>query len=258
MCPSNAVALTLIQCPSTDGPQLGHTTGFLRNSVALRRGRDGRVYRARDSRLDRDVALKVLPAALAGKPSPRARFEQEARSASALTHPNIVTVFDIGAQEGAAYIITELVAGESLRALIERGPVALLPCGNCSMSRFSSPMDWPPRTPSGSFYDSTRDLYQELRSLRDHLSESFTTDSGVAEPVAKSRRRWLRLVAFRLSEGCLLFWLDCLSTGSSSGSRRRICPATVSPLLVLTSLRTATRRGRRTAGDSPTPLWSMA
>lgn len=83
----------------------------------------GEVYRTRDARLARDVALKVLPAGVADDPSRRARFEQEARSASALNHPNIVTVFDMGAKEGVAYIVTELVEGEPLRALIDRGPV---------------------------------------------------------------------------------------------------------------------------------------
>ena len=84
----------------------------------------GEVYRARDTRLGRDVALKVLPAGVAEDRSRRARFEQEARSASALNHPNIVAVYDLGSSEGVAYIVSELVEGESLRDLINRGPVA--------------------------------------------------------------------------------------------------------------------------------------
>jgi eukaryotic-like serine/threonine-protein kinase len=75
---------------------------------ALGAGGMGEVYRARDARLSRDVALKVLPSGVADDPSRRARFEKEARSASALNHPNIVTVFDVGAQDGVAYIVTEL------------------------------------------------------------------------------------------------------------------------------------------------------
>jgi serine/threonine protein kinase len=71
----------------------------------------GEVYRARDSRLGRDVALKILPAEVARDPSRRARFEQEARAVAALNHPNIVAVYDVG--EG--YFVSELVDGESLR-----------------------------------------------------------------------------------------------------------------------------------------------
>jgi eukaryotic-like serine/threonine-protein kinase len=83
----------------------------------------GEVYRARDTRLGRDVALKVLPAVFAQDGPRRARFEHEARSASALNHPNIVSVFDIGRQDETLFIITEFVDGESLRAMIGRGSI---------------------------------------------------------------------------------------------------------------------------------------
>jgi serine/threonine protein kinase/Tol biopolymer transport system component len=83
----------------------------------------GEVYRARDPRLGRDVALKILPAEFSTDEMRRARFEQEARAAAALNHPNIVGVYDIGAEGGVMYIVTELVTGETLGALIERGPV---------------------------------------------------------------------------------------------------------------------------------------
>jgi Tol biopolymer transport system component len=85
----------------------------------------GEVYRAHDSRLGRDVALKILPAEFASNPDRRRRFEQESRAASALNHPNIVTVYDVGDQDGVSYIVSELVEGESLRDLIDRGPVPL-------------------------------------------------------------------------------------------------------------------------------------
>jgi Tol biopolymer transport system component len=85
----------------------------------------GEVYRARDARLGRDVALKILPPAFASDPGRQARFEQEARAAAALNHPNIVGVFDFGTHEGALYIVSELVPGETLAALIERGPVPI-------------------------------------------------------------------------------------------------------------------------------------
>jgi len=88
-------------------------------------GAMGEVYRARDSRLGREVAIKILPAEFAFDPDRRRRFEQESRAASALCHPNIVIVFDVGEQDGVSYIVSELVDGESLRDLIERGPVSL-------------------------------------------------------------------------------------------------------------------------------------
>src|SRR5271169_6448289 len=73
----------------------------------------GEVYRARDARLKRDVALKVLPEDLARDPGRRQRFEQEARAVAALNHPNIVAVYDVGEN----YFVAELVDGESLRAI---------------------------------------------------------------------------------------------------------------------------------------------
>lgn len=82
----------------------------------------GQVYRARDVRLGRDVALKVLPRELGEEPERRQRFEQEARAAGTLNHPNIVAVYDVGADNGISYLVTELVEGEPLRRLIQHGP----------------------------------------------------------------------------------------------------------------------------------------
>src|SRR5512136_313550 len=81
----------------------------------------GEVHRARDPRLGRDVAIKVLPAEFAGDPDRLRRFEQEARAASALNHPNILVVHDIGSHEGAPYLVTELLEGETLRARLMGG-----------------------------------------------------------------------------------------------------------------------------------------
>jgi eukaryotic-like serine/threonine-protein kinase len=75
----------------------------------------GEVYRARDTRLRRDVALKVLPSAFSSDPDRVRRFEQEGRSAAALNHPNIVVLHDAGSQDGLYYITTELLEGETLR-----------------------------------------------------------------------------------------------------------------------------------------------
>src|SRR5947209_1769236 len=82
----------------------------------------GEVYRARDPRLGREVALKVLPSSVAFDPARRARFEQEARAAAALNHPNIVGLHDVGEAEDVFYIVSELVPGETLEAILERGP----------------------------------------------------------------------------------------------------------------------------------------
>src|ERR1039458_3481912 len=89
------------------------------------RGGMGEVYRARDSRLKRDVAIKVLPAGLARDPDRIARFEREARAAGALNHPNIVAVYEIGRQDDIYWIATELVAGEPLASAIQRGPLGV-------------------------------------------------------------------------------------------------------------------------------------
>ncbi len=85
----------------------------------------GEVYRARDSRLGRELALKVLPDHLACNPEHLQRFEREARSASALNHPNIVTIYELGQVEGVCYIAMELVEGETLRNLLDAGLVPL-------------------------------------------------------------------------------------------------------------------------------------
>src|SRR6202795_136811 len=81
----------------------------------------GEVYRAKDTRLGRDVALKILPESFAREPERLHRFEQEARAVAALNHPNILAVFDIGQHNGLPYLVTELLEGESLRAVLDQG-----------------------------------------------------------------------------------------------------------------------------------------
>ena len=81
----------------------------------------GEVWRARDAKLGRDVAIKVLPAALSADKDRLARFEQEAQAAGALNHPNILVIFHIGTHDGAPYIVSELLEGESLRERLKRG-----------------------------------------------------------------------------------------------------------------------------------------
>jgi serine/threonine-protein kinase len=83
----------------------------------------GDVYRARDTRLDRDVAVKVLPSRFAKDQEARMRFEREAKAVAALTHPNILAIHDYGSEDGAAYSVTELLEGETLRRRIVEGPI---------------------------------------------------------------------------------------------------------------------------------------
>ena len=85
----------------------------------------GEVYRARDTRLGRDVAIKLLPAEVSTDVERLKRFEQEARAASALNHSNILTVYDIGTNSGSPYLVAELLEGEELRARLDAGQLPL-------------------------------------------------------------------------------------------------------------------------------------
>src|SRR6202161_2017435 len=85
----------------------------------------GEVYRAHDSRLNRTVAIKVLPATFSADRDRLQRFAQEARAAAALNHPNILSIFDIGDNHGAPYVVSELLEGETLRDCLKRGPLSL-------------------------------------------------------------------------------------------------------------------------------------
>ncbi|MGQ0735738.1 MAG: protein kinase domain-containing protein [Acidobacteriota bacterium] len=101
-------------------------------TTAIGAGGMGEVYRARDTRLDRDVAVKVLPAHLTQDSSALARFRREARAVAALSHPNILALYDIGEEQGVVFAVTELLTGETLGARLTRGPLPLaeaLACG---------------------------------------------------------------------------------------------------------------------------------
>src|SRR5580765_6876066 len=92
-------------------------------TAPLGAGGMGEVYRARDTRLGRDVAIKVLPDALANDADRLRRFEQEARTIAALNHPNILGIHDIGTHDGAPFLVSELLEGQTLREKLESGPL---------------------------------------------------------------------------------------------------------------------------------------
>jgi serine/threonine protein kinase/Tol biopolymer transport system component len=102
----------------------GHRLGPYEVLGALGAGGMGEVYRARDTRLGRDVALKVLPVDVARDPDRRRRFEREARAVAALNHPGVLAIYDVGEADGIDFIVTELLEGETLRARLGRGPVS--------------------------------------------------------------------------------------------------------------------------------------
>ena len=100
---------------------IGESLGPYRILAKIGEGGMGEVYRARDTRLGRDVAIKVLPGDYATDPERRRRFEQEARAVAALSHPHIVALYDVGEHEGAPFLVSELLEGETLAALLREG-----------------------------------------------------------------------------------------------------------------------------------------
>jgi serine/threonine protein kinase/Tol biopolymer transport system component len=107
------------------GAWLNRQVGHYKVVSLIGAGGMGEVYRARDTRLSRDVAIKVLPVAYSTNPDWLRRFEREARAAGQLNHPNVLTVYDVGVHESAPYIVAELLDGEELRSLLKRGRVRL-------------------------------------------------------------------------------------------------------------------------------------
>jgi Tol biopolymer transport system component len=105
--------------------QAGRKLGPYELGEAIGAGGMGEVYRARDTRLDRTVAIKVLPAHLADSPELRQRFEREARAISSLNHPHICSLYDVGYQDGVSFLVMEYLEGETLAQRLERGPMPL-------------------------------------------------------------------------------------------------------------------------------------
>jgi serine/threonine protein kinase len=119
------VRSSFLQTPHPPQVTKGTCLGDYEVQSILGVGGMGEVYRARDMRLKRDVAIKVLPSFFSSDPERLRRFQQEATAAAALNHPNILGVFQMGMHEGAPYMVSELLEGETLREHIKPGPMAL-------------------------------------------------------------------------------------------------------------------------------------
>jgi len=132
--------------PAPASPRLeaGHLLGPYTIKSLIGEGGMGQVYRARDGRLDRDVAIKVLPPEVSASADRRARFEREARTVGALSHPNIVAVHDVGAVGPVTFLVMELLEGETLRARLNQLRPSPTPGG-----AMPTPSD-PASSPSGS------------------------------------------------------------------------------------------------------------
>lgn len=111
--------MSTFRMPLASGTRLGP----YEITASLGAGELGEVYRARDSRLEREVAIKTLPAAFAHDPERLARFEREARLLASLAHPNICGIFGLEEHDGHRYLVLELVDGETLAARLGRGPL---------------------------------------------------------------------------------------------------------------------------------------
>jgi len=114
--------------PLTSGTKLGP----YEIQAPIGAGGMGEVYRARDSRLHRDVAIKVLPASFASDPDRLNRFAQESRATAALNHPNILSIFDIGSDNGKPYVVSELLHGETLRERLRSGALSYRKAIECA------------------------------------------------------------------------------------------------------------------------------
>src|SRR5215468_2198543 len=104
---------------------LGTKLGPYEIGVPLGAGGMGEVYRAKDTRLDRSVAIKILPAQFSADPVRKQRFEREAKTISSLNHPHICVLYDGGHQDGTDYLVMECIEGEALAKRLEKGPLTL-------------------------------------------------------------------------------------------------------------------------------------
>src|ERR1700676_5183491 len=107
------------------GLAAGSKLGPYEITAPLGAGGMGEVYRARDTRLERTVAIKILPAHLSSDPVRKQRFEREAKTISSLNHPNICVLYDVGQQDGIDYLVMECIEGETLLKRLEKGALPL-------------------------------------------------------------------------------------------------------------------------------------
>jgi Tol biopolymer transport system component/predicted Ser/Thr protein kinase len=121
--------------PPIEGPRLepGHALGPYRIETLIESGGMGEVYRARDTRLDRDVAVKVLRVHFGSDPALKQRLEREAKALATLSHPHICPVFDVGQQDGIDYLVMEYLEGETLERRLTKGPLPLDQALRCAI-----------------------------------------------------------------------------------------------------------------------------
>ena len=124
--------------------QTGARLGPYQILAPLGAGGMGEVYRARDTKLNRDVAIKVLPPHLASDPAALARFEREAQAVGALSHPNILAIHEFGSDQGVSYAVTELLDGDTLRGRMGASPLPVRKRPSTTACRSSGA--WLPRT----------------------------------------------------------------------------------------------------------------
>ena len=193
---------------------------------ALGAGGMGEVYRARDTRLGRDVALKVLPADVAGDPDRRRRFEREARAVAALNHPAVLALYDVGEADGVVFMITELLEGETLRARLGRGPVS-----------FERVAEWGASVADGlAAAHAAGIVHRDLKPENLFLTRDGrlkVLDFGLAKDLAATGedRRTPRSRRRRAPASCSEPWATCLpsrrgghpSTAAATSSRSAAC-----------------------------------
>ena len=172
---------------------IGRTIGSYQILAELGRGGMGEVYRARDTRLERDVAIKVLGGALAADADALARFEREAMSIAKLSHPNILAIFEFSrepstgaGQADTAFVVTELVDGDTLRTRVEQGPLAPRKAAEIALHHHEKwdGSGYPNKLAGEAIPLSARivqlaDIYDALRSARPY-KPAFTHERAVA------------------------------------------------------------------------------
>ncbi len=176
---------------------IGKTLSHYRVDARIGAGGMGEVYRAHDTRLDRDVALKILPPDIAHDSQRTARFEQEARAVASLSHPNILAIYDFVSDADQSYAVMELLEGETLGERIMRGPIS-------------------PRTGNPSyFWDRTRTAVREFSRRIFAPAETPLTHAGASPvlPTTTPRNPWACRPTETLSSS-----LRCTNGESSSSS----------------------------------------